>query len=49
MYSKQEYLKKIDECIANGVYKDDWDSLAKHETANSVSLYIGEFTAYRHL
>lgn len=32
MYNKQEYLKKIDECIANGVYKDDWDSLAKHET-----------------
>lgn len=32
MFNKQEYLKKIDDCIENGVYKDDWDSLAKHET-----------------
>lgn len=32
MYNKQNYLKKIDDCITNGVYKDNWDSLAKHET-----------------
>lgn len=26
----QEYLKKIDEVIAEGPYKDDWESLSKY-------------------
>ena len=25
--TKEEYLKKIDEVIENGKYKDDWSSL----------------------
>jgi len=29
---KKLYLKQIDEVIAKGPYKDDWDSLSKHET-----------------
>ncbi len=32
MYSKQEYLSKIEECIQKGPYKDDWASLSEHET-----------------
>lgn len=28
--TKQEYLKQIDEVIAKGPYKDNWDSLAAH-------------------
>lgn len=32
MYDKQAYLKKIETVIAQGAYKDDWDSLAQHET-----------------
>ena len=27
---KQNYLRKIDECIANGKYKDTWESLAQY-------------------
>ena len=26
------YIKKIEECIAKGPYKDDWASLSKHQT-----------------
>ncbi len=28
----REYLAKIDDCIANGKYKDTWQSLANHKT-----------------
>lgn len=34
MLNKKEYLKKVDEVIAKGPYKDNWDSLARHETPN---------------
>lgn len=27
---KQEYLKKIEDCIANGKYKDSWESLGRY-------------------
>jgi alpha-L-fucosidase len=30
--TKQEYLKQIDDVIANGKYKDNWQSLSNHET-----------------
>lgn len=29
---KQKYLKQIDEMIEKGPYKDNWESLSKHET-----------------
>ncbi|MDD7741047.1 MAG: alpha-L-fucosidase [Lachnospiraceae bacterium] len=32
MYDKQRYLDQIDQVIENGPYKDDWDSLSRHET-----------------
>ena len=32
MYSKQEYLNKIEEWIQKGPYKDYWASLSEHET-----------------
>lgn len=32
MYDRNEKLKQIDEIIANGFYKDNWDSFSKHET-----------------
>lgn len=32
MYKRDEKLKQIDEVIANGFYKDNWDSLSHHET-----------------
>lgn len=30
--SIQEYLKQVDEVIANGVFKDSWESLSAHKT-----------------
>ena len=32
MYDKQAYLKRIEDVIAKGPYKDDWDSLSAHRT-----------------
>lgn len=32
--TKQEYLKQIDSVIEKGPYKDNWESLCKHETPN---------------
>lgn len=32
MYDKQEYIKKIEQVIEKGFFKDDWDSLSRHET-----------------
>ncbi len=32
MYDQQKYLDRIDEVIANGPYKADWNSLCKHKT-----------------
>lgn len=32
MYEKEKYLKKIDDVIARGPYKDNWDSLSKYRT-----------------
>ncbi len=32
MYDKQAYLKQIEDVIAKGPYKDDWDSLSAHRT-----------------
>ncbi len=31
MYNKQSYLKEINEVIAKGRYKDQWDSLSRYE------------------
>ena len=30
--NKQQYLEEIDKVIAQGPYKDTWESLEKHET-----------------
>ena len=30
--NKQQYLAEIDKVIAQGPYKDTWESLEKHET-----------------
>lgn len=30
--NKEQYLKEIDSVIANGKYKDDWESLSNHKT-----------------
>ena len=32
IYDKQKELEKIEACIAEGEYKDSWDSLARHKT-----------------
>ena len=32
MINKQDYLRQIDEVIEKGPYKDNWDSLAAHQT-----------------
>lgn len=32
MYDKQAWLRKIEEVIAGGPYRDDWDSLSNHRT-----------------
>lgn len=32
MYSKKAYLQQIENVIAQGPFKDDWESLSRHET-----------------
>ena len=32
---KKDYLKKIDECIASGRYKDNWESLAQYRVPDA--------------
>ena len=34
MMTVEEYLKQIDDVIANGKYKDNWESLSNHKTPN---------------
>ena len=49
----EKYLKKIDEVMEHGPYKDNWDSLAFHkvrigtEMPNLVFLFIGECFLFR--
>ena len=32
MYSKKTYLQQIEDVIARGPYRDNWDSLSRHQT-----------------
>ena len=40
-----EYLKQIDDVIANGKYKDNWQSLANHKAPGRY--YKGKLKAFR--
>ncbi len=41
-----DYLKQIDDVIANGKYKDNWQSLANHKTPDWY--YKGKFGIFIH-
>ena len=55
MKDLQEYLRKIEEIILQGPYKDQWDSLSKHpvpqwfKKAKFGCSFIGESIVCRHL
>jgi alpha-L-fucosidase len=44
--TKEQYLKQIDEVIANGRYKDNWQSLSNHKTPEWY--YNGKFGIFIH-
>ena len=48
MTPQQKYLDIVDEVIAKGPFKPDWVSLSDYETVNSVYLFTGGCSVYRH-